>query len=265
MELDRLAVDDTPMVPEAKAATIHRQLNPAVLPIPVHAIARALDIVEIEERPMESGFEGILVCEPERDIGVIAVNKASSRQRRRFSVAHELGHFLCDWHVPTDGGSFHCTRADMTRPLGAKLHQSQETEANRFAIELLAPEAALSRWLRRLPDLDQVLDIHLQFDISKAAAARRYASLHPRRIAVVFGNNGGFTYVERQTDFPYIALERGTPLPSTLWSSSNAAISEMSVADPHDWGIDASNGELACQHMRQEDGYSITLLYLDDD
>jgi Zn-dependent peptidase ImmA (M78 family) len=264
MEIDRLAVDDTPMVPEAKAAAIHRQLNPAVLPIPVHAIARALDIIEIEERPMESGFEGLLICEAERDIGVIAVNQSSSWQRRRFSLAHELGHFLCDWHVPTDVGSFHCSRRDMTNPFGDALHQGQEDEANRFAIELLAPEAVMSRWLRRLPDLDHVLDIHRRLDISKAAAARRYASLHSLPIAVVFASNRQFSYVERQSSFPYLPMSRGEQLPAVQMIEPGAATSEMIEADPRDWGLRVDGG-LACQHLPQEYGHSITLLYLDGD
>jgi IrrE N-terminal-like domain len=69
--------------------------------MPIHQIAEALDIVEIQQARLK-GLEGALVSAPERDIGLIVVNSASSVQRQRFTVAHELGHFLNPWHRPIE-------------------------------------------------------------------------------------------------------------------------------------------------------------------
>jgi len=261
--LDRMVVDDTPARPEAKAAAIHAQLGSDGHPVPVHRIATALDIVEIEDRPLAS-FEGLLLTGPEREFGTIAVNSASSWQRRRFSVAHELGHFLCDWHVPRQQqAGFGCTRSDMVAPVGDPIHLRQEREANTFAIELLAPAAAMKPWLRRFPDLEHVIEIHKCLDISKAAAARRYVSLHPRSVAVVFAKDGKVSFAERGPEFPFIALRSGDMLPASPERPSDDVISEMLDADPQEWAISAPGAELACQHLAQMDGHSITLLYLD--
>jgi Zn-dependent peptidase ImmA (M78 family) len=69
----------------------------------------------------------------------------------------------------------------MSMPSGDAAHRMQEAEANLFAIELLAPATLMTPYIRRLPDLENVLAITSAFDISKAAAARRYASLHTKR------------------------------------------------------------------------------------
>jgi Zn-dependent peptidase ImmA (M78 family) len=114
--------------------------------LPVYEIARALDIEEIREAPLKS-FEGALITSAEKGRGAIVVNSLSSRQRRRYTVGHELGHFLNPWHMPTTASGFECTRADMLVRSGASQHLKQEAEANRFAIELLAPEPRIRPYL----------------------------------------------------------------------------------------------------------------------
>ena len=101
VKLDRMAIEEAGPNPERIAASIHAQLALLSGPVPIHQVAEALDIVEIRLVPLK-GLEGALVSTPERDIGSIVVNSASSAQRQRFSVAHELGHFLNPWHKPLE-------------------------------------------------------------------------------------------------------------------------------------------------------------------
>ncbi len=263
LRLDRFEVDDTPHRPEARAAAIHRQLGLEPSAVPVHDIARALDIADIEERPA-SAFEGALVTDPERSFGVISINSRAALERRRFSLAHELGHFLCDWHRQTSDDGFRCTRSDMAWPVGDPQHRMQEAEANRFAIELLAPAQFVAPYLRRLPDLDQILAMHATLQISKVAAARRFASLHSGKVAAVFAKNGAFQYVERSEAFPYLPLAPGEPLPGLPSLSLSTTTSEMVEADPTVWKVATMGGELACQVLRQQDGHAIVLLVIDD-
>jgi len=258
-----MAVDDVATSPERIAAEIHRQLGDIAAPIPVHEVALALDIDDIQQRPL-NGLEGVLITEPERDFGIIYVNSKSSHQRRRYSVAHELGHFLSQWHKQTSGEGFRCTRQDMSLPSGDDVHIRQESEANRFAIELLAPARLLSRCLRRLPELEHVLALHTDLHISKAAAARRYVALHPQPLAVVFAKDNEFLYVDRGPAFPFVALNRGQHLPDLPRIGTDGTTSEMVEADPEDWlGLNRA-ADLAVQALRQEDGYSIILLHLPD-
>lgn len=71
-------------------------------------------------------------------------------------------------------------RTDKTR------HLKQEAEANRFSIELLAPSQRLKPFLYGVTDLRHALDIAEAFDISKAAAVRRYVELRDKTLAVIF-------------------------------------------------------------------------------
>lgn len=192
----------------------------------------------------------MLITNPERDFGQICVNRNSSQERRRYSVGHELAHFLCGWHHQTGSGGFQCNRQDMAVPSGNEVHIRQETEANQFAIELLAPKRMLTRHLAKLPELEQVLAIHSKLPISKTAAARRYAKLHREPLAVVFGTNGLFQYADRGASFPFIKLDKGMPLP-TLPLVGTSGLSEMEDSDSQDWpGLERTNG-LAVQTLQQ--------------
>lgn len=79
---------------------------------PVKEIALALDIVEVIEKPLY-GIEAALLAPAERGEGTIIVNSRSDPRRRRFSLAHELLHFLNNTHIQTDAGGFSCTQNDM--------------------------------------------------------------------------------------------------------------------------------------------------------
>ena len=91
--IDRMEIEETGPNPEKLAAAIHHQLGNIDGPVPVDAIAGALDIVQIRSEPLNN-LEGALITSPERDIGMILVNASSGRQRCRYSLSHELGHFL---------------------------------------------------------------------------------------------------------------------------------------------------------------------------
>jgi Zn-dependent peptidase ImmA (M78 family) len=81
---------------------------------------------------------------------LVAVDANHHQHRQRFSVAHEIGHFVLHYlPAPKSGALFACTSTDMevsTAPPGesARLqHLRQEWEANLFAGALLMPESAV--------------------------------------------------------------------------------------------------------------------------
>ena len=112
-----MAVDDVAFSPERIAFEIHRQLGDIAAPIPVDQIARSLGIEDIRERPLGE-FEAALVTDLGRDRGAILLNSWSGQYRQRYSLAHELGHFLCGWHKQTANGGFLCSKKDMATPSG---------------------------------------------------------------------------------------------------------------------------------------------------
>ncbi|PJK30853.1 ImmA/IrrE family metallo-endopeptidase [Minwuia thermotolerans] len=204
-----MELDDAGLNPERIAAAIHDQLGEAGGAVPVQDIARRLDITEIREMSF-NGVEGVLITTPERPDGMIAVNARSSAKRRRFTLAHELGHFLMTHHRMVGRDGFRCSRSDMLARVEpgdaatAGLHLGQEAEANRFAIELLAPARRLKRYLHRPPDLARVLEISDAFEISREAAARRYVEQHRDNLAVLFGHHGRIIYLQKARGFPWI-------------------------------------------------------------
>jgi Zn-dependent peptidase ImmA (M78 family) len=161
LRLDRMEVEEQGRFdPVRLADTIHRLLGRTDASVPVEAIAAGLDITEIRCERL-TNLEGALVTTAERDIGAILVNAASSRPRQRFTIAHEIGHFLNLAHLPTDRDGFYCTSRDLATFASSSArtllpHERQEIEANRFAIELLIPEDKLDGIRRRAPDLEQL-------------------------------------------------------------------------------------------------------------
>jgi len=87
---------------------------------------------------------------------VILVNERDTTVRKRFTIAHELGHYVLHWSRSTDGPPD--DRVDTERILfGASLLSKEDREANRFASALLIPAPILSKMLEhggnRMTDL----------------------------------------------------------------------------------------------------------------
>ena len=115
LALSRVEIESAGSDPRKLARALLAQLPAVTGPVPIEAIARALDIVSIEVAPL-SGIEGCLQCDPLKSEGQIVVNANSPPRRRRYTIAHELGHFLNERHRPTIDLGFACTADDMAKP-----------------------------------------------------------------------------------------------------------------------------------------------------
>jgi hypothetical protein len=102
------------------------------LPVPVDAIAEDLLGLSVEERELE--VSGMLLPAERR----ILVNAGESEPRQRFTIAHELGHWVCQCLDGTTAPVF-CRDKDVS----AAANRGLEREANVFAAELLMPRAAV--------------------------------------------------------------------------------------------------------------------------
>lgn len=261
LKLDRIAVEETGGNPERMASVIHDQLGDLDGPVPVYEIARALDIEEVREEPL-SGLEGALITPPEKGYGAILVNSRSSRQRRRYTMAHELCHFLSPWHKPTTELGFNCIPSDMIERSEQTRHARQEAEANRFAIELLAPRRRLRPFLGDSPDLAHVLEMADEFYISKEAAVRRYVELRDETLAIVFSKNGIIDYVDRPAGTPFLSVWKGHRLP-LLSQQGGRQILAWTEVDPRDWVVEAGNF-VRVQMLHQINGRAMTLVEIED-
>lgn len=119
------------------------------------------------------------------DKGIIKVTPGVSPERRRFSIAHEIGH----WEQHR-GQSFSCRIEE--RALD-KTARSKEREADDYASSLMMPtnlfkEAIASR--KGSVSLALIRDLGLDFRASFPAAAIRYVELSGEPVVLVFNGAG---------------------------------------------------------------------------
>ena len=260
--LDRMAIEEVGANPARLAAAIHLQLGAATGAVPVNDIAHALDIQEIRVEHL-SNIEGALIAPPERGAGRILVNNSHPR-RQRFTVAHELGHYLSPHHVPTAETGFWCTQSDLSvRPSSDRArHRRQEGEANLFAIELLAPRSRARRFCTGRPDIARILEMVDSLDISREAATRRYVELHREPLAVIFSQNGRVRYTAWAATFPALSIRTGAVMPELPVGPNG--LSEVHDADPEDWLAQKGRIALTVQTLHQKENWTTTLLHAPD-
>ncbi|HYF78895.1 MAG TPA: ImmA/IrrE family metallo-endopeptidase [Symbiobacteriaceae bacterium] len=137
------------------------------------AILFDLGVQQVPElRVGEREYAGFL----DGDARLVVVEATHHEHRRRFSIAHEVGHFVLHYLPRTaPGGIFACTSQDMETnavPAGggsaARLrHYRQEVEANQFAGELLMPEPSVRAMYKVTGG--QVLKLARHFNVSPKA------------------------------------------------------------------------------------------------
>ena len=243
------------------------------IPVPIEDLCRQLDISDI--RPLDTeGFEGGLITDTERSNGVILVNTGSHYFRRRFTIGHELAHFLIPTHMPDKEGRFLCSREDMNL-LSAKENDRRarmEVEANRFSSLILIPPPALRKALAKsATDLGTLVKLAGDFKVSKQAMSRAYADYHEELVAIVGVKDGRIIWISKnRMRFPFILPNIGAPVPTaSLFHRGNHqpnAPSAMSECLPDHW-INVTRGTRAPalyeQVYRQRDGYALLMLQLE--
>ena len=146
-------------------------------PVPVEQIVENIGL-EIRYGPFEGDLSGAFVRD--KDETFIGVNSKDALTRQRFTIAHELAHFLYhkDINVHVDKG-FQIIPRNGRSAQGIDPH---EMVANRFAAELLIPTEFLARDIRRLKAVNRgTLD----------ALAKRYKA-SGRAMRIRLGNFGIF-------------------------------------------------------------------------
>lgn len=233
-------------------------------PIPVAEVARALDIVEVRECPLD-GCEGVLLTDRTRRNGSILVNNRRGAQAARFSIAHELGHFLLERHVLGIEDRLVCTVSDLRESRTMRQHNKQEVEANEFAIGLLVPGYAAAPTLNADPEIEAVVQMQKRFDISLEAATRCLVERHAEPLAAIWAKDGVIRYVVRGPRFPWITWTAGQCLPALSRSprylaGGRSGITAMGEVAPAAWTHD-NIPELFEQVRIGKDGHSLTLLW----
>jgi Zn-dependent peptidase ImmA (M78 family) len=146
------------------------------LPVDVEAIARAQGL-SVRAESLEESTSGMLVIKDGG--GVIAVNQAHHRNRQRFSVAHELGHYVL--HRNSAKVFIDAVPVFYRDEVAADGTHLQEIQANAFAAELLMPESTVREMYQRQPvdphDEAAVKRMAARFEVSAQALTLRLAKL----------------------------------------------------------------------------------------
>jgi Zn-dependent peptidase ImmA (M78 family) len=162
------------MSPEQRARELRTQVDSSI-PVDVEAAAQALNIA-VRYQALEDSVSGILVIK--QDGAILGVNEKHHRNRQRFTIAHELGHFLLHKEaadVFVDSVVFHRDELSATGTM------QQEIDANAFAAELLMPADTLKAKVGPQPldmfDDARVRRLATEFGVSTHAMTVRLTRL----------------------------------------------------------------------------------------
>jgi Zn-dependent peptidase ImmA (M78 family) len=139
------------------------------LPIDPVRIAKKLGL-EVLDAPLKQDASGALVKREKETDPTILLNAKDSRTRKRFTCAHELGHYILRSEEPT-GQYEYVDYRDQSSSTGTI---EEERYANSFAASLLMPEVAV-RTLRE--DGLSSLRLAKRFGVSPEAMGIRLDNL----------------------------------------------------------------------------------------
>lgn len=122
--------------------------------------------------------------------------------RRRFAVAHELGHLRL--HAAKSNLN-QCVRGDFEERLGAAATGADlEAQASRFASALLMPRRLFGPACEReSPSLEIVRDLASRFGTSLTASALRYIDFCKEGCAVVWSEDNRIRWYKKTRDFGF--------------------------------------------------------------
>ncbi len=129
---------------------------------------------------------------------VISVGVGSYPGRQRFSLAHELAHWICD----KDHGSFRCANEDIG-PQNAEA-KNVEAYANGYASQLILPSFLVDPWLagKRI-NLDTAKALGGDFDASLTASALKVARRAQAQTCVVCHTQSKRAWNQKNLAFPH--------------------------------------------------------------
>jgi Zn-dependent peptidase ImmA (M78 family) len=264
--------DDT-FKAELQAATVLKDLGISTLRVDPFEIAKRRDIEVMENPSMNAGVSGCLMKVADT-FGILYSAKFASEGFKRFTVAHELGHYFLEGHVHHLFGH------------GETLHQSEsgftsknpiEREADAFAAALLMPKTpfkqAISASGTGLAGIETLAE---ECGTSLTATSIRYATLSDDPIAIICssGNTIHFATLSKalreRRDLTWI--RKGT----TLSAHSTTAVFNRDAdnvlharrttgsSDLGDWFI-GGKGEVYEEIVGLgEYGRTLTILHVDD-
>lgn len=149
---------------EKLAESVLKKYWDGELPVDPRRLAQLM-FVRVEPDPdlVMAGLSGMFCYEGE--FPTIRYSPSEPEVRQRFTIAHELGHFV----LGHDG-----VLRDPTKNFSATNYDPREVAANRFAAEVLMPQAAIEAAVRSEKDIRKLAE---KFNVSEVAMKFRLKQL----------------------------------------------------------------------------------------
>jgi Zn-dependent peptidase ImmA (M78 family) len=168
---------------EDRAEKTLRNTDTYRVPVAIDLVAQRLNLT-MEAAALGEKVSGMLVVKGDR--GAIGYNSAHARVRQRFTISHEIAHYLL--HAKRGGKAQlfidrHVTyRRDENSSTGV---DHEEVEANQLGAALLMPKSLVQDEIRRqdlnLDDEDAISLLAKRFQVSTAAMSNRLVNLRMLR------------------------------------------------------------------------------------
>lgn len=205
------------------------------------------------------GCEARLVAGPES--AIISVNPSPYAGRQRFSLAHELAHWLCDRNT----GTFLCAKEDIG-PQNAQA-RSVEAFANGYASQLVLPNYLVEPWAAgRRVNLDIAAALAEDFRVSRTAAAIKLVKRSSVPSCVTCHSKSGRLWFQRNDAmgddfFPLSQLHQESDAFDLVFTAtSKTTRPKRGRADRWLSGKDCYRREVESQSMKLPDGTVLTLI-----
>ncbi|GGA32981.1 hypothetical protein GCM10011498_37770 [Amylibacter cionae] len=212
-----------------KGEQVASQFGFETLPIDPFKVAEDEAIVVEAKKPDREGMSGCIVFNDD-GVGIIYATHIRSEGFRRFTVAHELGHYFLEGHPEEilKTAPVHFSKAGFTQG-----HNSIEIEADHFASGLLMPTRLTREALYGASvGLEGILHLAGEAETSLTSAAIRAAECAPYPMAVVVSQGTQIAYGFMSESFKRLDrlrfLKKGDPLPYTATRNFNSEAANIS-------------------------------------
>jgi len=164
----------------------------------------------VREKPLE-GCDGVLVrVQSQMKGGVIIRSTIPEKTKKRFTLAHEIGHYLLPSHSFREVA---CTGKQINCWIGDRV----EREADSFAAELLLPSTLRKRF-QFIPSFVKIGAIAEEFGTGFITTIRRHIDLTDLMCAMIYSVNGRAKYFHISKRFPYRVPIKELPHPESIAS-----------------------------------------------
>ena len=227
------------------------------------ALAHKAGGLRIQDGGLDNA-EGRIVA-PGKSGGTIRVKAGLNSGRRRFTIAHEIGHYVLHSQTGLD-------HEDSANNFTIWTDGAEEAEANLFAAELLMPEFLFRpRSWKEVPSLSLIDKLAAEFATSTLATAFQFTTHTIEQVALVVSVGGKIKWSHRSKDFwPFVATGQvhAHSAAGEIFARKSGDTQKMVKTPAYAWlPRFASSSKDISEDSRYLEWYDcvVTLLWLDED